>query len=211
MSKIKAVIDFTGYSGADFAPVAQTIHDQMIANAATFPAPPVSMATLLALIGVFQTALATKASRATADTLAYNLTRQELEGALAHIGGYVNSEARGDATIVNKSGFPSYVSGRVATGALPAAPENLRLFHGALSGSILARCRPQGQRSMNQVQTCTGDPSVEANWKFAGMFSGGRAVIGGLTVGSTVWVRVATAGRGGAMGPWSDPAKIVVV
>ena len=41
-------------------------------------------------------------------------------------------------------------------------------------------------------------------------FGGGKVVISGLTVGSTVWVRIATVGPGGQLGAWSDPAKIVV-
>lgn len=30
------------------------------------------------------------------------------------------------------------------------------------------------------------------------------------TVGGTVWFRFATVGPGGVLGPWSDPAKLVV-
>ena len=47
---------------------------------------------------------------------------------------------------------------------------------------------------MNQVQSCIGDPNVEANWKDAGMFSGGKATISGIAPGATVRVRVRTAG-----------------
>jgi hypothetical protein len=43
-----------------------------------------------------------------------------------------------------------------------------------------------------------------ANWQHAGMFSG-------IAPGTTVWVRVRTAGLKGVMGAWSDPAKIIVV
>jgi hypothetical protein len=52
---------------------------------------------------------------------------------------------------------------------------------------------------------------VEANWVFAGMFSGDKVILSGLTPGSTVWVRIRTAGLKGVMGEWSDPAKIMVV
>jgi hypothetical protein len=61
---------------------------------------------------------------------------------------------------------------------------------------------------MNQVQSCIGDPNVEANWKDAGMFSGGKATISGIAPGATVRVRVRTAGPKSA---WSDPAKIIVI
>jgi hypothetical protein len=38
---------------------------------------------------------------------------------------------------------------------------------GALPSSIIDKG--------NQVCTCTGDPNVEANWKEAGLFGGGKA------------------------------------
>jgi hypothetical protein len=36
------------------------------------------------------------------------------------------------------------------------------------------------------VQICTGDPNTPANWNYKGAFSGGKAVLNGLTVGATV-------------------------
>ena len=83
MSKIKAVVDFSGYTGPALAPVAKTIYTQMTAKAATFPAPPVTMVAVQGLITTFDQKLAAKASRATADTIAFNLARHNLEGALA--------------------------------------------------------------------------------------------------------------------------------
>ena len=64
---------------------------------------------------------------------------------------------------------------------------------------------------MNEVESCTGDPNVEANWHDEGTFSGGKATINGLTPGSTLWVRIRTLGLKSVKGAWSDPAKIMVV
>ncbi len=163
------------------------------------------------MITTFNNALAAKASRAISDAIAFDVARHEVEGGLADLGGYVNSVAKGDPTILEKSGFPFYDTAHVVDYGPPAAPTNLRLRHGDLSQSIVARYRPDRQRSMNQVQKCTGDPNVEDNWEDAGMFSGGKAVITGLPLGATVWIRVRTAGLKGVMGAWSDPAKIIVV
>jgi hypothetical protein len=93
----------------------------------------------------------------------------------------------------------------------PAAPTDVRLRQGDTSGSLVARYRPARARSMNEVEICTADPNVEANWHEAGTFSGGKAVITGLTPGSTVWVRIRTVGLQNVKGAWSDPAKIMVV
>ncbi|MEQ1862631.1 MAG: hypothetical protein ABMA13_22150 [Chthoniobacteraceae bacterium] len=208
MSKIKAVIDFSGYAAADLAPVAQMIHDSMTTNAATFGSPPVAMTVLATSIADFDTKLAAKASRATVDVIAFNMSRHDMEGELAELGNYVNGVAKGDAMLVEKSGFPSYEAGQNAPGGVPAAPENLRLRHGDVSGEVVARYRPDRERSMNEVQKCFGDPNVEANWQHAGMYGGGKATIGGITPGALVWIRVRTCGNKGVMGAWSDPAQI---
>ncbi len=208
----KATTDFSGYTGPDPAPAAKTVHDEMTAAASTFPSPPTAMPALHSLIGDFAAKLAAKASGATADTIAFNIARHELEGALGDLGSYVNIMAKGDPSIIAASGFPSYeTTGRVPYTNPPAAPQNVVLRQGDLSGSLVARYSPDRPRSMNEVQTNTGDPNNAAGWQHAGMFSGGKATISGITPGTTVWVRIRTAGLKGVMGAWSDPAKIMVV
>jgi len=105
----------------------------------------------------------------------------------------------GDPVIVGLSGLPSYTSGSVPDYSPPAAPGNLRLRHGDVSGSIIARFQRSRTPSMNEIHTCTGDPNVEANWHDGGNFSGGKAVLTGLSPGTTLWVRVRTAGLKGVM------------
>ncbi|SRR5581483_32118 len=211
MSKIKAILDFSGYSAGDLGPIAQTIHDSMLGNAATFTSPPVTMPSLQTLIDTFDQKLAAKASRATVDIAAFNDAREALEIALADLGSYVNQVAKGDATIVALSGFPSYDTARTIDTSPPAAPENLTVRQGDLSGSCVVRYRPDRTPSMNDIETCLGDPNVEANWKHYGTFSGGKATLDGFTPGTTVWIRVRTIGLKGVMGAWSDPGKIIVV
>ncbi len=71
---------------------------------------------------------------------------------------------------------------------------------------------PRGRSpSINEVQLCVGDPSVEANRQHAGMFNRGKATGGSLTPAATVWFRIRTAGLKGVMGAWSDHARIIVV
>lgn len=70
----------------------------------------------------------------------------------------------------------------------------MRVRHGYLSGEIVIRYRPDRERSMNEVQKCTGDPAVKVNWQHGGMFGGGKATLGSLTPGALIWIRVRTAG-----------------
>jgi hypothetical protein len=169
------------------------------------------MADLKAAIAAFEKALSAKASKATTDIISFNVVRNDLENLLSDLGSYVNIKAKGDAAIVNSSGFPSYETTRTVDTAPPAAPTNVSLRQGDLSGSLVARYTPDRPRSMNEVQTNTGDPNNAAAWTHGGMFSGGKATISGITPGTTVWVRIRTAGLKGVMGAWSDPAKIMVV
>ena len=207
---MKAIIDFSGYTGPELLPVSRAIHDAMVLAAATFSAPPTPMPAFKTLTDDFEEKLTAKTSGAFADTIAFNIARDALEEALRGLGNYVNTVAKGDPGIVAASGFPTYETTRPVNYAPPAAPQNVVLRQGDVSGSALFRYRPERQPSMNEVQTCTSDPNIETNWKTAGLFSGGKANLNGFAPGTTVWVRVRTAGIKGVMGAWSDPAKIMV-
>jgi hypothetical protein len=213
MSNIKAIIDFSGYTAAELGPIGHTIHDKMTANAATFTTPTITMAALQALLDDYDAKLIARASRASADVIAFNDARADLEDALGVLGGYVNGVAKGVAAIVEQSGFPSYDTTRIPPDTSPpAAPADLRLRQGDLPGSIVARYQPQRPRSTNEVQVnTTADPETEASWHTKGMFQGGKAEMSGFTPGSVVWVRVRTVGLKGVMGAWSDPAQIRVL
>ena len=210
----KATIDFTSYTAPDLIPVTQTIHDQMTVNAATFPSPSPTMAALLADLTTYQQKLATRASNATVDVLAFQASRAILEGALHDVGIYVNFIAKGVTATVEKSGFPSYSTGAGTTpgpSPIPGPPQDVKLRLGALSGSVIARFKPDRPSSFNVAQiNTTSDPDHEASWKAASQGTGGKITISGLTPGTILWVRVATVGPGGQLGTWSDPAKIVV-
>jgi hypothetical protein len=211
MNHTKAIIDFSGYTAAELGPAAQAIHDEMTDHATTFTTPPITMAALQTQITDYSEKLVDRASRASADVLAFNIARDLMEETLGVLGNYVNGLAKGDPTIVEESGFASYPTTRAPDTAPPAAPADLRLRQGDLSGSIVARYKPDRHQSTNEVQTATADPTVEANWHTKGIFQGGKAALDGFTPGGVVWVRVRTVGLKGVMGTWSDPAQIRVL
>lgn len=210
MSNTKAITDFSGYTAANLAPAATTIVNKLFGNA-NFPTPPFMQGDLQTKIAAYLTAEGKKASRATQDFIDFNIVRHELEDMLSELGGYVNDKAKGDLAIVSASGFPYYDTARQVNTAPPAAPTGLVLRHGDLTTTVVARYHPDRASSINELQTTTGDPSVDANFTHAGMFSGGKATLSGFTVGSTIWVRVRTVGLKGVMGSWSDPVKITVI
>lgn len=119
----KAITDFSGYAAAALAPIAQACHDGLAAHAATFPALPLTMPALQTLITDFAAALAAKSSGASAATIAFNVSRHELESALGDLGAAVNIVAKGDPAIVTLSGFPAYeTTGHGPDTSAPVAP-----------------------------------------------------------------------------------------
>ncbi len=211
MTNTKAIIDFSSYTAAELGPLAQHIHDELVANVAVFATPTVAMPAFATLIATYNTKLVARESRASADIIAFNNAREALETGLNRLGNYVNDVAQGDSLIVEQSGFPGYLTQRSADTSAPVAPENLRLRHGDVSGSILARYRAQRQPSTNEVQINTGNPNTQADWRAAGIFQGQKAELTELTPGTKAWVRVRTAGLRGVMGAWSDTAQLMVI
>lgn len=210
MSYAKAVVDFSRAADGDLAGIATAVHDKMlVTNAATFPSPPFTAAAFKTLIDTWTTALADSLKGGTDRTNTKNTARTALEDALSQLGTFVNLKALGDQTVVDQSGFPSYTTARVQNqGGVDFIPENVRWEDGTVSGQEILRWKGDGSRSMYEVQTCTADPGVEANWTYRGSFSRGRAVINGFTPGTIVWGRARKIGTGGEVGNWSDPAQI---
>ncbi len=209
--KTKAIVNFKPFSQTGLCPVAERIHAQMVKHAGVFEGPPVSMVELGGFISNYKARLVAKVSRARVDKAAFDAARGALLTALARLGGYVNTRAMGEALMVEQSGFPSYAMGRVLRSGPPEAPADLRLKHGRVSGSVVGRYVPDRQHSMNVVQVALLDPGDEADWRQAGIFPGSKALLTGLKPGTSLWVRVATVGRNGLVGAWSDPAQIWVV
>ncbi len=210
MPYTKAIVNFSQYKDGELGGVAQYVHDQMTANAATFATPPVTMAALQTLVTDYVTKYGAKASRSTADKLAFDAAREAMEEALSRLANYVNDIAQGDAAIVEKSGIPFYDTTHPADPSAPPAPTNLRLKRGAVSRSVVARWKSQRPTASHEVQINTGNPNTGADWTGAGIFQGQRAELTELTLGAHIWVRVRTVGLRGVMGDWSDPAEIIV-
>jgi hypothetical protein len=193
------------------APANQVHKHMLVINAASFPSPPFVAAAFLGLISTWETALADSLKGGSDRTTLKNNARAALEDALFQLGTFVNLKAQGDQAMVDLSGFPSYTTERVqSTGGVTFIPQNVRWDDGTVAGQEILRWKGDGTHSNYEVQICTGDPNTPANWTYKGSFSGGKAVLNGLTVGATVWGRVRKIGTGGEVGDWSDPAQVMV-
>ena len=210
MAYAKAVVDFSRHGDGDLQAPSKKIHDNLVANAPTFPNLPLTMAAFDTLITAFVTALGNALKGGSDRVNLKNEARVALEEALYELGTYVNLVAKGDQTIVDLSGFPSYTTDRVqSTGGVTFIPQNVRWEDGTVGGEEILRWKGDGSKSMYEVQTCAGDPNNPANWNYRGSFSCGRAVLKGFTPGTTIWGRVRKIGKGGEVGDWSDPAQVM--
>ncbi|MBL9113447.1 MAG: hypothetical protein JNJ83_00455 [Verrucomicrobiaceae bacterium] len=207
----KAVTYFGDYTEASLSPVSRAIHTALTANAATFGTLPVTLVALDALIDDYDTKLAAKADKSKSSTVAFRVARENLEEALNKLGNHVNNVAEGDPVIVTESGFPSYNTNHTPDENPPAAPTNVRLSYGKVTGTLVVRYKTDRSPSMNEIQLCTGDPMNEAAWQGVGFFQGGRAQLSDLTAGAIVWVRIRTLGLKNTVSDWSDPAQIRMV
>ena len=91
----------------------------MLAAAATFPSPPLTMAAFLATITDYIAKNVARASKATDDRMAFEQARQVLEDALTQLGNYVNIVAMRQPVTVDLSGFPSYTTRACPTFSRP--------------------------------------------------------------------------------------------
>lgn len=205
---VKAVIDFTDLKAGALAVTAKEVRRGLSENMVFFSKMPVTLEALDTRITEYNQKLVARASRARADVMAFRLARKALERDLRALGTYVNIVAAGDASVVEMSGFPYYETRRPPSTRPPGAPQNLRLRHGILSGTIQALFKTERRGCANEVQITEGNPDEESGWHTRAFCKSGRLLLKGFTPGMVYWVRVRSLGNKGMMGPWSDPAQI---
>jgi len=208
MSNRKAFVDYSHYDDAALGSLAQTVHDRFVANPTVLTNPPIALATFQTQIDDYMAKLQAKTSGAVSDINAFEAARDQMLNALKMFANTVNSLALGNGAIIDLSGLPSFDTTRIPDITPPAAPQDLRLFHGELSGVIIVRFKAERSPSSNEVQINLGDPNNEAGWVQKALIRGGKVEIDGFPPGIVVWVRVRTMGLKGVMGVWSDPAQI---
>jgi hypothetical protein len=218
INKFKARTNFGDVTDGDVSKLAHNTQVKMLANAVTFTTPPLTMAAYLLIIGAYDQALAKSVGGSTAGTVAKNDARVTLEGAMRNLGHYVNIVAQGNQATIELSGFPTYSTAHVQpedkgmVSNVTFIPQNFRMMHGGTSGTIKFRWHGDGSRTGCELQTnITDQPSNDAAYTYAGSVLGGKAELGGFVPGTTVWGRVRKIGRHGETGPWSDPAKLMVL
>jgi len=160
-----------------------------------------TLAEVLADITTYQTALAGS------NTALKQSTREALEETLFALAVNLETQADGDIAKLSTTGFDLRKKAVQGEG-LVAAPQNLRVKHGPLSGEVLLRCAPVPRASAYEARS-TQD--LAAAWtEHPPCTSSQRILIPGLQRGKDYYFEVRAIGANGP-GPWSDIATLMVV
>jgi hypothetical protein len=181
-----------------------------------FPEPwPASVPTLAQLqtdLNSFQSAVNAIATKDRSQMVNRDATRQKLSDELTSIAYYLQSVAKGDATMLATTGFPARKEPqRTLTPAEMTPPAQLTVERGALSGQLIIRASRVDKAASYDVQIATADPTLEASWSDAGSYATCRRIeLNGLTPGKVYSVRVRALGAAGP-GSWTPASSLMVV
>lgn len=176
---------------------------------ANFTTPVPNAATYLAGIDALEAKLTAQHNAEAAAkqaTLEKNAAQTTVDDNNRQRANYIDGVANGDGIIIASSGFDTRaVAAPIGT---VGQPQDFSAHTGDVSSAMVLNWDKVRGANSYVMQKCT-DPSIEANWTFAGVSTKSSATITGLTSGTKYWFRVAAVGAAG-QGAWSDPATKVV-
>jgi len=194
----------------ELAALGKGVHTSMSANAAAFPNPNPPLPELAGLITTLGDKLRAKEAAEVALRVAVEEVRAAVVGLRRGLIGtqsYVDNVAGGAEHIIRLAGM-GVRSGPSPIGAMSRV-EKLRTSPSSFEGAVKVMwARVRGAKAY-LIEVCTGNPSVEANWRHADIATKTSKVVRGLASGK-VWIRVCAKGTDEHPGPWSDPAEEIV-
>jgi hypothetical protein len=196
----------SGLSALKLLEKASGILTQMDGNAA-FPDPVPALAEITTAVEALQLAQISTLDGSRLATAMRNQRRTELRQRLNQLGDYVGSVAKGDATIIQSSGFDVRRTG--APAREPESPRDLRARISDHKGRVDLRWLPAVPAVTYHIEHSSTDPEMEANWKLVGVSTRSRYSVKGLPSGAMSYFRVAGIGTAG-VGPWSQVASTLV-
>ena len=119
------------------------------------------------------------------------------------LGGYIQAASNGDWDLIKSAGCVVRKS-PTPVGEMPK-PRDVVAESSLIRGRIEVRWRGVRGRSMYQLDSCNGDPNVEANWSLMTLTSKNRHTAEGLANDKEYYFRVRAMGTAG-VGPISDSA-----
>jgi|SRR5690349_3330910 len=129
----------------------------------------------------------------------------EVDQILTQLGGYVESVAGRDDTLITSAGMETKASRSAPT--IPVEPESLGALAGTHEGVILLSWKPVPNAKSYTIESST-DPATPSSWTHVAIATSAAKAISNLKSGTRYWFRVAAVGAGGESG-WSEHATKV--
>jgi hypothetical protein len=175
---------------------------QKLTGNAKLPNPPETLVNMQVVADAYAQAIedATDGSKLSKEVR--NALTKDVQTLLTKTGNYVRTAANGDATILASSGFE--MAKQPVLVGLPAAPGNLKVLAGPLSGQTEVRWKSSHGALSYKLERCEKDPELEASWKTVVTTSRVRFMDGNLEPFKQYYYRVSafgTAGQGATCAP----------
>jgi hypothetical protein len=207
---MKVKLGLSALTDDELADLLDNVHTCMTTNAATFTGANPTMAQLAALSVAERAAIAGRIAALAADDVSLQTLRAASAATRAGLSlevSFVENKAAGNAAIITLAGMGVRAE-RTPVGAMPKV-QDLKTTTSDHAGAADWMCKPVKGASAYIVQTCTGDPLVEANWHYADTATKSSGTLEGLASGK-VFVRVCARGADAKNGAWSDLAEEMV-
>ncbi len=166
------------------------------------PDPPESLVNMQAVADAYTQAIEDAQDGSKLSKEIRNALTKDVRALLTKTGNYVRATANGDATILASSGFE--MAKLPVTVGLPAAPLNLKVVPGPLSGQTDVRWKRSHGALSYKLERCEKDPELEASWKTVTTTSRVSFMDGNLESFKNYFYRVSafgTAGQGETCAP----------
>ena len=178
-------------------------------NNTSFPTPNPALADVTKALDELDRAVATvqaAKSEVATQVLTQDNAETKLTQLLTQLGGYVESVAGTDDTVITSAGMETK-SSRTAPQA-PTVPQGLSAMAGDHEGEIKLSWKAISNARSYAIES-SQDPATATTWTHLGVATSASKTISGLTSGKRHWFRVAAIGAGGQSG-WSEHATKVV-
>jgi hypothetical protein len=183
------------------------IVDGLTDNATVFPNPTVKPADLDAANKILISDIAAALNGGTDHTDARDKAAAVVVGMLRLLAAYIEDVAKGDATVIELSGFQ--VVHRGPSPQQPLAKTIIQAIINEVSGQLLVRLNPQDNASGYEGQVSADGGKT---WQSIGFFQQARrVVVPNLTPGVTYTFKFRALGGSTGSGDWSDPVSHMAI
>lgn len=211
----KLIVTFDRLSAPDFLAKSGSIVTSMTGNR-HYPEPwagqGLTLDNLKASYAAFQDAYNASLTHDTLKIAQRDATRKTLTDLLKRLALYLELMSDGDTALLATTGYElRHDSVRNNSSELLPAPNDFKVTHGQLTGSLNIQVTRIAGAGSYEIQITQGDPKIESDWQHAlSSVTSTHILITDLKPGQIYWLRVRGIDSNGG-GVWTDPISIMVI